>query len=232
MVQPPVFPRLAAVLPPALPEAFPASEAACVALAFAVGATIGSFLNVVVHRVPQGRSVVSGRSRCPACGSGIRWHDNVPILGWLLLRGRCRDCGSPIEARYPLVEAGAGCLAALLAVATLLEAGNAGSWHTGAGGGPVIDRLLLRGDWRPVAFWLHRTIIVMSLLAWTLLATAGHPVSGATVLAATLLAGLTAAVVPGLGPRGLDLALVVAAVCLACGRLLRPAGRGRPPDAS
>jgi leader peptidase (prepilin peptidase)/N-methyltransferase len=68
------------------------------------GLLIGSFLNVVVHRVPRGESVVRPPSACPGCGTQIRPRDNVPVLGWLLLRGRCRDCGEPISRRYPLVE--------------------------------------------------------------------------------------------------------------------------------
>ncbi len=87
--------------------------------ALAVGAVVGSFLNVVIHRVPRRRSIVSPRSACPACGAPIRWYDNIPILSWLLLRARCRSCGAPISVRYPLVEAAA----AGLAVLTLLEYG-------------------------------------------------------------------------------------------------------------
>ena len=68
------------------------------------GLLIGSFLNVVVHRVPAGQSVVSPPSACPACGHTIRRRDNVPVLSWLVLRGRCRDCTAPISARYPAVE--------------------------------------------------------------------------------------------------------------------------------
>lgn len=85
------------------------------ALAGVVGLVIGSFLNVVVWRVPRGESVVSPPSACPRCGTRIRARDNVPVLSWLLLRGRCRDCGEPICARYPLVELGTGLLFALLA---------------------------------------------------------------------------------------------------------------------
>ncbi|PZE37939.1 A24 family peptidase [Curtobacterium sp. MCPF17_031] len=69
-----------------------------------LGSAIGSFLNVVVYRVPLGRSVVSPPSTCPRCGCGIRGADNLPVLSWFLLRGRCRDCGEPISGRYPLVE--------------------------------------------------------------------------------------------------------------------------------
>src|SRR6266542_2490190 len=72
--------------------------------AFAFGAIVGSFLNVVIHRYPIEESIVFPPSRCPECGARIRWYDNVPILSFLWLRGRCRDCRVPISPRYPLVE--------------------------------------------------------------------------------------------------------------------------------
>ena len=68
------------------------------------GAAIGSFLNVVIHRVPAGESIVSPPSRCPGCETAIAPYDNVPVLSWLVLRGSCRSCGTSISARYPLVE--------------------------------------------------------------------------------------------------------------------------------
>lgn len=68
------------------------------------GLMIGSFLNVVIARLPAGESVVRPRSRCPGCGHLIRWYDNVPVLSYLWLRRKCRDCAQPISARYPLVE--------------------------------------------------------------------------------------------------------------------------------
>jgi leader peptidase (prepilin peptidase)/N-methyltransferase len=77
---------------------------------FLLGAVIGSFLNVVIYRLPEGISLVSPGSRCPQCGNAIRWYHNVPVLGWLVLRGRCRDCGEPISWRYPFVEALTGSL--------------------------------------------------------------------------------------------------------------------------
>ena len=80
------------------------------------GLMIGSFLNVVVWRIPRGESVVSPPSACPRCGNAIRPRDNVPVLSWLLLKGRCRDCGEPISARYPAVEAGTALLFAVMAV--------------------------------------------------------------------------------------------------------------------
>jgi leader peptidase (prepilin peptidase) / N-methyltransferase len=86
-------------------------------LAALFGAVFGSFLNVVAYRLPRGESVVHPRSRCPGCGAAIRPWDNVPVLSWLLLRGRCRDCGEPISVRYPLVEAATGLLCAAVVVA-------------------------------------------------------------------------------------------------------------------
>lgn len=78
---------------------------------------MGSFLNVVIHRLPARASLISPGSHCPQCGHPIRWYHNVPVMGWLVLRGRCRDCGVPIPWRYPAVEA---LTAALFAVAYLV----------------------------------------------------------------------------------------------------------------
>jgi leader peptidase (prepilin peptidase)/N-methyltransferase len=69
-----------------------------------LGAAVGSFLNVVVHRLPRGESLVRPRSRCPRCEKTLSARDNVPLVSWLLLRGRCRNCGAPISPRYPLLE--------------------------------------------------------------------------------------------------------------------------------
>jgi leader peptidase (prepilin peptidase)/N-methyltransferase len=81
-----------------------------VALAVVVGLCVGSFLNVVASRVPHGRSIVSPPSACPECGTPISPRDNVPVLSWLVLRGRCRSCGVRISPTYPLVEAGCAVL--------------------------------------------------------------------------------------------------------------------------
>lgn len=70
-----------------------------------LGGTIGSFLNVVVYRWPRGKSLVHPGSRCPQCDHPIRWYDNLPVVGWIRLRGRCRDCKAAISVRYPAVEA-------------------------------------------------------------------------------------------------------------------------------
>ncbi len=71
---------------------------------FVLGLTVGSFLNVVIHRVPRGESLVRPGSHCPRCSAAVAPYDNLPLLSWLLLRGRCRSCHAPISARYPVFE--------------------------------------------------------------------------------------------------------------------------------
>jgi leader peptidase (prepilin peptidase)/N-methyltransferase len=87
-----------------------------IALTALLGAMIGSFLNVVAYRLPRRESLVTPGSQCPGCATPIKFYDNVPVLGWLLLRGRCRSCHQAISPRYPIVEA----LTAALAVAVIL----------------------------------------------------------------------------------------------------------------
>ncbi len=86
-----------------------------------VGGAIGSFLNVVVYRMPAGISLSHPPSRCPKCETPIRIYDNVPVLGWLLLNGKCRSCKQPIAARYPIVEATVSAMFGLLALTTVLK---------------------------------------------------------------------------------------------------------------
>jgi leader peptidase (prepilin peptidase)/N-methyltransferase len=80
------------------------------AVAGLLGLAVGSFLNVVIYRVPRGESLVRPGSHCPHCGHAVRNRHNIPVLGWLLLRGRCADCKARVSARYPLVEAGTAAL--------------------------------------------------------------------------------------------------------------------------
>lgn len=81
-----------------------AVEGAAVTLVFVMGLLFGSFLNVVIARVPAGESIVHPRSRCPRCGHQLAWYENIPVLSWLALRARCSSCGLPISWRYPLIE--------------------------------------------------------------------------------------------------------------------------------
>jgi prepilin signal peptidase PulO-like enzyme (type II secretory pathway) len=170
-------------------DLFPWAETAILACAFVWGAMLGSFLNVVVHRVPRGASIVHGRSRCPRCGAPVRPRDNVPVLGWLLLRGRCRDCAAPISARYPLVEAGCGLLMTAVAAVDLVHGG--------------IDRMLLRGDWLPWARFACHGLALLTLVAWTLIAASGSRVPRPAALMAVVVAGLAAVALPAVQPLGM-----------------------------
>ena len=101
--------------------------APAIVLLAVLGAAVGSFLNVAAYRLPLRRSIVRPRSQCPACNTQVAGYDNVPVLSWLLLRGRCRSCGAAISVRYPLVEA----LTACLFVAVALRADSLGELWPG-----------------------------------------------------------------------------------------------------
>ncbi len=92
------------------------TTAVAAVLAGILGAVVGSFLNVVAYRLPRGESLSHPPSRCPNCGTPVKPYDNVPVLSWLMLRGRCRHCKEPISPRYPIVEAGTALLCALVVV--------------------------------------------------------------------------------------------------------------------
>ncbi|HEX2359717.1 MAG TPA: prepilin peptidase [Solirubrobacterales bacterium] len=93
-------------------------------IAFVGGMLFGSFASVIAHRVPRGEAFVAGRSHCPGCGATIAGYDNVPVISWLLLRGRCRSCGEAISPRYPLAELAM----AVLFAATVLVLGTDDVW--------------------------------------------------------------------------------------------------------
>src|SRR3954451_394226 len=105
--------RLLRVRPVASIAAMTAFVVACCAV---LGLAVGSFLNVVIYRVPRKESVVRPRSHCPSCGTQIAERDNIPVVSWLVLKGKCRTCKEPISIRYPLVEFATGVLFAGAAV--------------------------------------------------------------------------------------------------------------------
>jgi leader peptidase (prepilin peptidase) / N-methyltransferase len=185
---------------PAGIAAWPWAEAAVVLFGFAWGAMFGSFINVVAHRVPRGESLSRHRSRCPLCGAAIRATDNLPVLGWLRLGGRCRDCRAAIAARYPLVEAGCGLIGLVLAWAELTGGGR---WLPRmAGGFPQgIDRLL-QGDWRlPLACWLHMAV-ALGIVTWSLLDLAGWRPKWSQAWGPIVVATIIVTLVPAIGPGG------------------------------
>jgi leader peptidase (prepilin peptidase)/N-methyltransferase len=110
-----------------------------VAVCAVLGLLVGSFLNVVIARVPAGESVVRPRSRCPRCGVPIAARDNIPVVSWLLLRGRARCCGVPISPRYPLVElVTAGAFALVAAWSTSAFGAGSGDAGTATASGPLV----------------------------------------------------------------------------------------------
>jgi leader peptidase (prepilin peptidase) / N-methyltransferase len=102
------------------------------AFAFVIGAALGSFLNVCIYRWPAEESVIRPPSRCPGCGHGLAWSDNIPIAGWILLRGRCRYCANPVSVQYPLIELATALIwtGAVLHFGASLEALRAASFLT------------------------------------------------------------------------------------------------------
>lgn len=103
-------------------------EPALLVIAGLLGLVFGSFANVVIARVPAGESVVRPRSACPSCAAAIRGRDNVPLVSWLVLRGRCRDCRAPISGRYPLVEVASAALFVAVAARFGLDWALPGFW--------------------------------------------------------------------------------------------------------
>ncbi|MGI9177822.1 MAG: prepilin peptidase [Pirellulales bacterium] len=206
-------------------EFVPAAEMAVIGLAFAWGAVLGSFANVVLYRVPRRESVVVGGSRCPSCGSAIRPRDNIPVLGWILLQGRCRDCKAPISSRYPLIEATCGTIAAIIATAEIVGGGR---WLPLLGGGRQdIDRLLLHGEWRLIVSWALHTLTLITILVWGLFdRKCDSPWCPGWAAVAVAIVGVVAAV-PTIGPPDMLCGLCwphaggsLAAVVASCAGLL------------
>ncbi len=165
---------------------------------FSFGAMVGSFLNVVVYRLPRGRSPAEGRSHCPACGSRILARDNIPVVSWLLLRGRCRACDAAISARYPLVEAGCGLLFLSLAFLEIVVADPAWCiWWT-----PL--------DARPerVALFLYHAIAACVVLAWGLIEFDGGCIAWQQAAGVLAVAALVPILLPAVHPVAADEGLV------------------------
>ncbi len=172
-----------------------------------LGAAVGSFLNVVVYRLPRGMSLVRPKSRCPGCGASIRPGDNVPVLGWLRLRGRCRACGGAISARYPFVEA----------VTALLFLGLA-HFELFSGGANLPGAAPATGDlsfvlWyvRPalIGQYLYHVTLAATLLCLSLIAWDGFPPPRKLVAAGVLIGLLVPLFVPVRPvPSGIELPLL------------------------
>jgi leader peptidase (prepilin peptidase) / N-methyltransferase len=134
--------------------------------AFALGASIGSFLNVVVYRLPRGESLVTTPSHCPRCNKSLRWYDNVPVIGWIHLRGRCRFCKKKISIRYPIVEAFCGGMFAFYYLMFFVF--NIGPVPDAGNDGPLqpVHFLSFFDDWPIYALYMY---LLSALLAASLI---------------------------------------------------------------
>ena len=138
-----------------------------------LGGLFGSFLNVVAYRVPRGGSVMGRRSHCPRCGAMIRSRDNLPVLGWLLLRGRCYACRGWISARYPVVEAIMA--AGVMILATRELATNGANLPGGGAGYPDgPDLVFVHASWRVMAMFAWHVALLATLVVWGLFAIDGY----------------------------------------------------------
>lgn len=135
---------------------------------FMFGATIGSFLNVVIYRVPRKESVIFKRSACPKCGAQIHGKDNIPVLGWIWLEGKCRACQLPISRRYPIVEAVIGLLFLLFLFCELLSGGlnlpvRMPNHYAG------VVWIIFYTKWDLVGFYLFHCFVMISLFTWSMI---------------------------------------------------------------
>ena len=139
-----------------------------------LGLLVGSFLNVVIWRVPRGESIVRPPSHCPACGHAVRARDNIPVLSWVVLRGRCRDCDAPISARYPLVEVGTAAVFVALTLRIGFDAALPAYLYFGA---IAVALALIDLDVKrlPNAIVLPSYVAAVALLALGTLGQAGGP---------------------------------------------------------
>ena len=166
---------------------------------FTVGSMLGSFLNVVVHRLPAGRSVVFGRSACPSCGTRIRPRDNIPIVGWLLLGGRCSQCGALIDPRYPLVEASLAGFCLALGFAEVASGGVTlplGAPHDPAG----VMWTVLHPKWDLIGIYAYHVACVALVFTWAIIAAGARRVPVGHVAAVLLIMGLLPVAFPWLHP--------------------------------
>jgi prepilin signal peptidase PulO-like enzyme (type II secretory pathway) len=166
---------------------------------FTVGSMLGSFLNVVVHRLPAGRSVVFGRSACPSCGTRIRPRDNIPIVGWLLLGGRCSQCGALIDPRYPLVEASLAGFCLALGFAEVASGGVTlplRAPHDPAG----VMWTVLHPKWDLIGIYAYHVACVALVFTWAIIAAGARRVPVGHVAAVLLIMGLLPVAFPWLHP--------------------------------
>lgn len=176
-----------------------------------IGGIIGSFLNVVAHRVPRGGSVWGGRSRCPVCGRPIRAADNIPVVSWIALRGRCRDCHAAIPTRYPFVEAAMALATLLLAFGELRTNGAnlpEGTIPAARLAGPDLPFVQL-ASWTVCGLFAWHVVMLAVLLTWTLFALDRYRPSCRGIVLTVAVVVAAGAVIPWLAPIGIAAGVAV-----------------------
>ena len=178
---------------------FRASRAFTTLWIFVLGMCVGSFLNVVIYRVPLGISVLVKGSHCPQCGEAIRPRDNLPLLGWLRLKGQCRNCGLAISSRYPIVELLIGLLFLLLFLVELISGGanlpvRTPNQMTG------VQWIVFEMKWDLIAIYLYHCFLMCSLFAWAMIRHDGHQVPWKTVAIVLVMAVGAPVAFPSLQP--------------------------------
>ena len=177
---------------------FRCGEALVTACFFALGCNIGSFLNVVVWRMPLGKSIVYEKSRCPACSTAIEGKDNIPIFGWLSLGGQCRACGTEIAPRYPIVEGITGSIFLVLYFVELISGGanlpvRPINQYRG------VLWIIMYAKWDLIGLYLFHCFLFSSLLVFTMISIDGNRIPrrllvfcfGVAIIAPILVANLT-----------------------------------------
>jgi len=193
---------------------FRCGEALVTACFFALGCNIGSFLNVVVWRMPLGKSIVYEKSRCPVCATAIAGKDNIPIFGWLSLGGQCRACSTDISPRYPCVEAVTGCIFLLLYFVELISGGaNLPVRPINHYGGVLW--IIMYPKWDLIGLYLYHCFLFSTLLVWALIAIDGNRVPRRLLVFAFSVALILPIVFP-------DLALVPSLSSLASSTQVNP----------
>lgn len=164
-----------------------------------LGATVGSFLNVVAYRMPRNKSVVFSASRCPKCDSSIRPTDNVPIFGWLRLEGRCRTCQNPISSQYPIVEALTAAIFLLLFSVELVSGGvnlplRTPNLHAG------IVWVLFELRWDLILYFLYHCLLFCLVVSWVLIDLDRQKVTALAILVSSVLIAFPLIAQPYLQP--------------------------------
>lgn len=192
---------------------------------FAAGAAVGSYLNVIIYRIPRKIPLALSRSKCPKCGSPILSSDNIPIIGWLRLKGRCRACQAPISARYPIIETLVAVIFLILYFRELLSGGaNLPVRPTNLYNGVLW--ILFYTKWDLVRLYLLHCLMLTTILGWVMMNVDGFHVPRSSLFTVLCLVYLSLFAWPDLLPVPYSPAISTSALTLNRSQALMTAGCG------